>query len=362
MFDIKFFMRSDEIKSHIIARDNNLDQSEIIALFEKMRSRAPVVFNVETTNYCNMKCLMCPRTTLMDRKNEWISDDTFIKILNDVVPHNKEVMDEFDLFIHDNYKLLPDIKSEDSFYFYISSRFLTLHGFGEPIIDPKIIDRIHLCSDRKIPTYFSCVPANINVEKVISLMESGLGVIKFSLDSLDDENQKRIRGKMNNFSDAYEKILSILEYKKQNKKLKTKVVVTMIALDDDKESIEMYSDFIELWKDKDVFAYIKSQDNRWYFEETGKIENKSHYNYQYCEFPWTSLSVMANGEVVPCTQDYNTELSFGNVNDRSLDAIWNSNEYKEFRKYHITGDFPDGHKCKERCDIKKIYQYFNDKK
>jgi len=23
-----------------------------------------------------------------------------------------------------------------------------------------------------------------------------------------------------------------------------------------------------------------------------------------CEFPWTSLSVMSNGIVVPCTQDY----------------------------------------------------------
>lgn len=37
----------------------------------------PVVYNIETTNRCNMRCKMCPRTTMMTRKIEDIDRETF---------------------------------------------------------------------------------------------------------------------------------------------------------------------------------------------------------------------------------------------------------------------------------------------
>ena len=362
MFNIDFFIKVHDLKNQIVSKELDKNSEELLMnKFDSFRSKKPNVFNVETTNYCNMKCIMCPRTTLMTRKNEWIDDEVFSKIIKSVEPHSDDELIKFDEFVQNNYKVFPDDRTEDSFYFYIVSRHLTLHGFGEPIIDPKINERVKACTNKQIPTYFSCVPANIDVEKVIGLMENGLGVMKFSMDALDDEKQKNIRGKKNDFTESYKKILDILDYKSSNANIKTKIVITMIALEEDEESMAMYKEFMQLWQGKDVFAYIKSQDNRWYYEEDGKIENKSHYNYQYCEFPWTSMTVMANGEVVPCTQDYDTEVSFGNINDKSLDEIWNGEEYKKFREYHITGDFPDGHKCKERCDIKKVYEYLDDK-
>jgi hypothetical protein len=47
----------------------------------------------------------------------------------------------------------------------------------------------------------------------------------------------------------------------------------------------------------------------------------------------------------------------GNVNEKSLDEIWNSEKYQELRKMHISGNFPKGHKCKEHCDLKKVFNY-----
>ena len=54
-----------------------------------------------------------------------------------------------------------------------------------------------------------------------------------------------------------------------------------------------------------------------------KILNKSHYAEQYCEYPWISTTVMADGNVVPCTQVSNNELVMGNINENSLEEIWN---------------------------------------
>jgi radical SAM protein with 4Fe4S-binding SPASM domain len=119
----------------------------------------------------------------------------------------------------------------------------------------------------------------------------------------------------------------------------------------------MHQRFINFWKGKDVYAYVKSQDNRWLFEQNKRLENNSHYAKQYCEYPWTSLTVMAEGNVVPCTQISNNEIVLGNVKNNSLNEIWNGSKYQELRKMHISGNFPDGHKCKEKCDQVKIFEY-----
>ena len=46
-------------------------------------------------------------------------------------------------------------------------------------------------------------------------MDAGLGVLKFSLDAMDEKKIQKIRGKRANFSEAVDKILELLEYKKE---------------------------------------------------------------------------------------------------------------------------------------------------
>ena len=118
-------------------------------------------------------------------------------------------------------------------------------------------------------------------------------------------------------------------------------------------------EFLKFWSDKEVFAYIKSQDNRWLYENDKNLKSQSHYASQYCEYPWLSLTVMADGSVVPCTQVSNSELVLGNVNETPLEEIWNGDKYKKLREMHVTGKFPKGHKCNEKCDMKKLYQYLS---
>ena len=40
---------------------------------------------------------------------------------------------------------------------------------------------------------------------------------------------------------------------------------------------QMHKDFLKFWSDKDVFAYIKSQDNRWLYENDKDLKSQSHY-------------------------------------------------------------------------------------
>ena len=360
MYDIKFFQEVADFKQRVV--DGKMTRNDVVGIereLDRLRSREPHVFNIETTNHCNMTCIMCPRTTLMTRDIDWIDVDAFGQVLDQIKPHDPEALDEFWSFINDRYGITFDHHDENAFYFYIVSRCVILHGYGEPLVDKNIVDRVQACTDRGIPTYFSCVPANITVKRAERVMEAGLSVLKFSIDSLTDEQQKQIRGKHNNFERAYETMLDVIKMR-DRQGYKTIIVPTMIALSEDNDARKMHDQFLNLWKDYDVFAYVKSQDNRWYFEDDQEMENRSHYREQYCEYPWTSMTVMADGSVVPCTQDYDCEMAQGNINDQTLEEIWNGENYNNLRHWHVTGNFPAGHKCSERCDQVKLFSRIKD--
>jgi len=355
MYDIDFFRQAYDLKDQILAgqlNPENVDQ--IFDSFELLRKEEPYVFNLETTNFCNMRCIMCPRTDLMTRPIEHINDTSFEAVLDQITPHNTEALASFWQFIEERYGITRQTQSENAFYFHVVARCLILHGYGEPLLDKFIFDRVAQCSKRSIPTYFSCVPANIRLDRIKTLMETGLDVIKFSVDALDDEKQKQIRGDRNDFSQSFRNIKDVIELKNQIGS-DTQIVVTMISLGEANDDLETQHRFMDIFDPMGVFNYVKSQDNRWYYERHSDAKNRSHYVSEYCEFPWTSMTVMANGEVVPCTQDYDAEMSFGNVRDKSLSEIWNSPKYQLFRRQHLTGDFPKGSKCNERCDLPKIY-------
>ena len=360
MFDINFFKKTFSLKEKITSKKlSTMDISDIEMEFEKIRSIKPYIYNIETTNYCNMKCVMCPRTMYMTRKNIWIDNDMFKGLIKKVKVHDQNNIEEFWNWLNKTTQYNNNEVSENGFYFSIVSRHLVLHGFGEPFLDKNLIERIQICTESGIPTYFSCTPATMTVEKAKLALEAGLGVLKFSLDAMEEKKIKAIRGNRANFQESIEKIMELIEFKKENK-LKTLLVPCMIDMAEEESDIEMQKEFIDFWKGKDVYAYIKSQDNRWLYESEENLKNnKSHYDNQYCEFPWTSVTIMADGNVVPCTQISNNELVLGNINENTLEEIWNSKKYKEFRKMHLTGNFPKGHKCSEKCDLKKVHNYLN---
>jgi len=60
MFDIGFYMRVAGLKTRLM--ESGLKGADKAALFDEidaLRSPDPVIYNIETTNACNMRCQMC---------------------------------------------------------------------------------------------------------------------------------------------------------------------------------------------------------------------------------------------------------------------------------------------------------------
>ena len=56
-----------------------------------------------------------------------------------------------------------------------------------------------------------------------------------------------------------------------------------------------------------------------------------------CPFSWQYVVVQWNGDVVACCRDYNAENRMGNVKEASLEEIWNSRRYADFRESMAKG-------------------------
>ena len=288
--------------------------------------------NYFTNNILVHNCSMCPRTTMMTRPIGTMSLPLFKKIIDQLKPWSKSEWENWVSFVIENYHVEPNEMSENHFFFYIVPKVITLHGYGEPLLDKHIVDRISYLFQHKIPSYFSCNPNNITFEKGIQLMEHGIDYLKLSSDNI------RL------FEKSENTIKKLLDHNSNLGKYKTNFIIDIVGNKEDYEKLQkMFSGY-------DVYMYFKSQDNRWYKQSTAG-QQSTHW-LEPCQFPWSSMSIMWDGSVVPCSQDFNNEIVLGNANNQSLKEIWRNLSYSKLRNTHLLKN--KNIKCIGRCDLKLV--------
>jgi len=347
MFDIGFYMGVNEIKNQL-CEGHKIEKEYLSKRFEELRDGTPVIYNIETTNACNMKCKMCPRTTMMTRRIETIDRDIFLKIIDQIEPHPEEKWTQWENFVQKEYGITKEGMSENHFFLYVIPRVLQLHGYGDPLLDKNMPEYIGMLTARGIPSYFSCNPSNINIDKTIQMFENGLSYIKYSIESTDDSRHKEIRGQVSNFTAGCRKILQLLELKAK-RNCRTTIVITMLDLNRRRQK-EEFESLRELFNGLDVYIYLKSEDQQWYrkdYHGTCSI----HWS-EFCKHPWMSMTIKSNGEAVMCMEDFNNEIVLGDARNESLYDIWNGEKYRKFRQNHF--DLAPQIKCTQQCDMKLI--------
>ena len=345
MYDLKLMMKAYEIEKEIQRGEwsgVHDARQKIFNKLEEFRSKSPVVFNIETTNACGNSCVFCPRTTKMYRAIATMSDETYEKVIDGLEPHSKRLMCDWIKFCEENYKIYPEDQNENAFYLYISSKCITLHGHGDPALDSKIAMRVKALTEKDIPSYFSMNPSNINLKKIQDVMESGLSYLKFSI----DYDTVKVRGEHSKFS--LDKLKAVKEMRDENG-YKTQIVVATIAFSKEQENV--LKEFLSSYKPFADYCYLKSQDNRWLYQASDAPEQMSLHWTTLCKMPWSSVSILSRGYVVPCHQIYNVECVLGDVNYESLQSVWDSEGYYRFRQAHFSLDKDIVDKCLNRCDM-----------
>ena len=339
MIDINYYRQLHNLKLRILAGEK---PENVQYIMESFRSETPVVYNIETTNACNMVCPFCPRTTLMTRPVKTMNPELFERVIDQLRPWTDDEWNRWKKFVAKRYGIAEDHEPhENHFFLYVIPKVIVLHGYGDPLLDPHIPDYVGMMTDRGLLSYFSCNPANIQMDKTEKAFANGLDYIKYSIDS----TSMSVRGK-DNFTPDLERIFKVILMKRRGG-YKTQIVITMIDLGQDDFRVLQNT-----FKNEDVYLYMKSLDQGWML---GTEKPKSIHWSEFCQIPWSSMTIKSDGCCATCEEDYNNERCLGNAYDTPLAEIWNGEDYRALRHDHFA--LTPGIKCTERCDMNPVGRF-----
>ena len=112
----------------------------------------PKQVQIEVTNRCNMDCHMCPREDL-DIELEHMDWDKFVKVV-DQLTHQEDI---------------------------------TLTGWGEPFLHPRIFDMIDYCKERSHMVSITSNGLFTKPEMVDQILKSGVNALTFSVDGIEGD-------------------------------------------------------------------------------------------------------------------------------------------------------------------------------
>ncbi|MDA3972321.1 MAG: radical SAM/SPASM domain-containing protein [Desulfobulbaceae bacterium] len=259
-------------------------------IFDLSLSRFPNTVQIETTNGCNSKCIICPHST-MDRPITTMGDDLF-----------KKVIDECVKFKCGN---------------------VHLHNFGEPFLDRNIIERIKYAKASGLAKVKIFSNGSLITEKlVVQIIESGLDEIKISFDGANKEEFEKIRYPLK-FNVVVNNIKNLVAMRdKMQSPLKIKVSCSSTS--DKSETM------VSLENCVDDFSFGKL--HNWGDSEISSSEKSK--KRKPCSRVWRTFTVLADGKVSLCCLDYEGKVVLGDVNTASIAEIWKNEAYRLQRKIH----------------------------
>lgn len=259
----------------------------------------PKIIYIETTNLCNAKCIMCPHERITRYPN-FMSDDIFNKALKDC---KKMKMKNKQIFLHKE---------------------------GEPLLDPKIMERLKCFANEFSKDNEVGINTNamlLTKEKTLEFIDSGANLIFFSVDGVNKEQYEKIR--INLDYDIVEKnIIYFLETCK-NRNVKIRIVMQMLVQSDNDIRIH---EFIRKWEDYPCEIYIKRMHG--YLDGGHSSQSKRIEKQQIstCEDPFRIAVVYTSGDVGLCCWDYNNEYSIGNIMENEINVLFNNERAQKLRK------------------------------
>lgn len=274
--------------------------------------QAPSTVLIELTSICNAKCIMCPRQD-MDRR--------------------MEVMDE------KMYQKIVDQAAE------MKVKKFALNGYGEIFTAKKHYKTYINYLLEKIPDAKIVINTNASLmkeEEAQFLIDKGIDTVHIDIDGATKNTFEQVRINLN-FDDVVNNTRRLIELRDAQGKQYPKVRVGMIV---QKENHHESKEHFEMWKD--VADYTCSD---YMVSRLGSVEKylKERIVGHPCSLPFYELNIMSNGSAVMCCDDWNAEVSMGNINHMTLKEIWQGKKFREIRALQQAGRQSEISTC-AKCD------------
>jgi len=263
----------------------------------------PIVLDIELTNYCNLKCTMCPTgRNILTRPKGFMSKALFEKILVEAHQYNTAI------------------------------RFVR---WGEPLYHPMLLKFIAAVKSCGLLCHINTNAQLIDDDFISEIIRLKLDSIKFSFQGVNKFEYEKIRRGADFLKTlGWLKELYLRRGKRSTPFILVGTTVSKKTKEEDilrfKEAIRPYCDKITVGITKDLFS------------------EKQTTNYPECPEVFDKMSINWDGIVTACCADYDNQMVIGDLNKNSLKEIWNSDRLNFYRKMLIErrhGELPLCSRC-----------------
>jgi radical SAM protein with 4Fe4S-binding SPASM domain len=261
-------------------------------------SAPPIEWMVESTNRCNLHCVMCPRS-----RGKYSPEDMSYEFFQSLVREN------------------PDVDC------------IWPQAFGEPLLHPRIYDFIHFAKRAGKTVSLSTNISLLDKASSDELIRSQLDYLVLPVDGVRDTTYSSNRHPAS-LKSVESRIECLLE-RKAVLRSKVHVTVQMVLMRNNASEIGA---FRKKWRKPGVDS-VRVRDDLSGFAGVRVEGTRSSPNARRpCFFLWRGpLFVQARGTIIPCPYYLESE-PFGDLRQQSLSEAWNSETMQSLRAAHLRGD------------------------
>lgn len=290
----------------------------------------PNFVDLELTNTCNFRCLMCPTGNhSLERPAGFMTVATYKKIVNELAEHKTPI------------------------------RFIL---WGEPTLHPQFLDFLSIAKEKGLLTHLNTNGSQLTAEFINNMIENGLGSIKFSFQGIDQKSYLEMRN-----IDYFNELLDVIKMfrdirgDRQFPYLQASTSITY-------ETKEQVSNFRMIMSElvdsvsigRTVFYHADLNSVRLrpsemkILEELIKEESvvKKHPE---CPEVYDKLSINWDGTVTACCDDPNNEMLLGSLSDNTIKEIWHSDKLNYYREMLAQMRHDELPRCKTCYDYQGLH-------
>lgn len=273
----------------------------------------PIHLDIETTNVCNLKCPMCPRTVMIE----------------------KEEFSALGRMTREQYASIIDQGAEHG------AKSIKLNYLGEPLVHEDVVWQVAYAKEKG----FIDVMMNSNATALTkkmgkALLDAGLDNLFVSFDAVSPNlfEQQRVGTSIGKVIDNVYNFIKL----RNESYPQVQVRVSMVMYKDEKW-LKQFEGLKTMWEnlvDGVGYGFYTERDP----DARGEYPEVPGF---WCAQPYQRMFLKYNGNVTICCVDDKDEVIVGNWHREKLHDIWNGPAYREIRELHASGRYHEMALCRK---------------
>jgi len=211
-------------------------------------------------------------------------------------------------------------------------RQVHLHGFGEPLADKRIAEKVSLAKRLGIrQTYIVTTGSLLTEAKAAALIDAGLDSIKFSFYGMTTESYESVHKGLK-FQKIVDNITAFFRIRDERRARNPSVRFQFSSGLAPESDLRRFTDYWRPFMDRDRNdQFLVTGLHNW---AGGKdyTQVRMPESDRLCSWPFRDIQILWDGRVVPCVFDYDGRHVLGDVSTETIETVWRSPAYEAFRQ------------------------------